>query len=284
MKMITNELEMTLSFIQTHPDAAAREMEMLPAAKAVELFQTLPLMPARKFVPYLLPLYAARLCSGLSNIEAVNLISGCNANQIASILRCLSKKQRAIFLNTLPEKKARLSKLLLSYSDDTVGAWMLADIMMLPASTSAEDALKRLAKSKNPVDFNLIPVVNEARALMGMVNVGRLLRVAGSTPVGQLIKDVSPTLQSRSSVATASKHVAWFKYDSLAVLNHSRQLVGLLRHTDLLRSLKQFEELSTVAQSSGLLSGISRAYLGSMAAIIGLVGEEIASKNKRGGL
>lgn len=278
------ELDVTLSFIQSHPETAARELEMLPMSAAMELFRNLPLIAARKFITYLLPPYAANLCISLTVSEAANLISGGNANQIASILRYFPNEHCSKLLQTLPEKKARLCRLLLSYSDDAVGAWMFADIIMFTATTSAEAALKRLAKSSSFADFNLLPVVDEKRNFVGMTNVGVLLQVAGHTQVGQLIKKPTPVLQSRTSVATASKHSGWLKYDSLAVLNHSRQLIGLLRQTELKRSLKQFGEVSGKTGSNGLLGSIGEAYAGSLSALLNLVGEEITTNKKQGDL
>jgi magnesium transporter len=281
--MKTIELEMTLSFINAQPIAAARELEMLPVETALELFQELPIAQARKFIRYLLPSYAARLCLKLPKEFAANLIIDSSANQTAAILRSMPKKSRLAILKILPKRNAQLSKLLLTYSQDMVGAWMAVDLLMLPATATAEDAVKRISDAGFSVDNNCVHIVNDSQHLVGVVNIRDLLRADSSTVVSRLMQKKPVALQTRMSLATAVNHDGWKSSDSLGVLNHKRQLVGLLCHKDLRRSLSQFREVSKQVSSSSnsLINGIGEAYAGTLSALLGLVGEQVLNSNSK---
>jgi len=92
--MHSSELELALTFVQAHPDAAARELELQPPEITAGLMNTLPLPQGRDVMKQLLPTYAARVCAQLSVDRAVGLLVGSSVNQVASILRCLPKINR----------------------------------------------------------------------------------------------------------------------------------------------------------------------------------------------
>lgn len=269
--MNPHELDLVLTFIQSHPDAAARELELLPLDIAVELVGTLPLNQGRQIILQLLPTYAARVCAELSVDMAAGLLADSHSNRVTAILRCMSKSRRAALLKGLPEKIATICRLLLSYSEDTVGAWMTADIVMLPANCVAAGALQRLTLIEVSADSNEIPVVGEGQQLVGFVDVRDLLRAKGDTIITGLIKKADVAVSSRASLATTAGHDGWHNHDTLAVLNRNKQLVGMLRHVDLRRSLERFSEDSFVSQQEDLLGGMSEAYVGVMGALLGLV-------------
>lgn len=269
--MNPHELDMILTFIQQHPDAAARELELQTQDTAVELIQALPLHQSRQLIAHMLPPYAARLCAQLSLDMAAGLLSEFKANQAATILRSMPKPSRDELIKALPEKNARLYRLLLSYSNDSVGAWMSADIAMLPPNCRVLDALQRFSDTESSIIGDALPIVDHDGYLVGRVFIRDLLRAKGESLISHLRQDMSFTLSSRTSLATAACNEGWRHHDSLPVLNRNKQLVGLLRHADLRRSLEQFGEIAQKVPQDDLLASVGEVYIQSLIALLGLL-------------
>ena len=280
--MTPHELDVVLTFIQQHPDAAARELELQPQVAAAELIKALPLPPGRQLISHMLPPYAAGLCAQLSLDMAVGLLAGFNANRVTTILRAMPKPKREGLLKALPEKTATLSRLLLSYSDDSVGACMSADIVMLPSSCLAEEALQRFIGTDSSIIADALPVVDSNSYLVGLVYLRDLLRAKSESSISHLCKVAPATLSSRASLAAAARHESWQQHDVLPVLNRNKQLVGLLRHVDLRRSLEQFGEIPRAIPQDDFLGSVGGAYMDTLVALLGLIRKKPESSSVLG--
>lgn len=269
--MNPRELDIVLTYIQQHPDAAARELELQPQDTVAGLIQSLPLRQGRQLMIHMLPPYAAKLCAQLSLDMAAGLLAELNANQAAAILRGMSKLRRDELLKALPEKTATLCRLLLSYSDDSVGAWMSADIVMLPPNCLAAEALQRFIDTDSSAMADALPIVDKHSRLLGQVYLRDLLRALGESSISRLRQDAPSALSSRTSLAAAARHEGWQQHDILPVLNRNKQLVGLLRHADLRRSLGQFGEIPRTVPQDDFLGSVGEAYRETLIALVGLV-------------
>jgi magnesium transporter len=219
----------------------------------------------------MLPSYVARLCAYWSLDSAAGLFADFNASSTAAILRCISKPKRDDLLKALPERHAALCRLLLSYSDDSVGAWMSADIALLPPNCLVDEALQRFTLEDSSVLGDAMLLVDNKNCLIGQVFLRSLLRAKGKSLVSHLRQDAPPALSSRTSLAAAARHGGWQHYDTLPVLNRDKQLIGLLRHVDLRRSLEQFGETSRGVSQDDLLGEMGEAYRGTLIALLGLL-------------
>ena len=272
--MNPRELDVALSFIQQYPQAAARELELQTQETTVELLQTLPLRQGRQLITHMLPSYAARLCTQLSLDVAAGLLAEFNANQAAAILRGIPKPKRDDLLTVLPEKTAMLCRLLLSYSEDSVGAWMNADIVMLPPNCSVAEALQRYMDGSGSIIGDALPVVDSSNFLVGLVKLKDLLRAKAESSISHLRQPAPVTLSSRNSLAAAARNEGWRQQDILPVLNRNKQLVGLLHHVDLRHNLANFGKLARTAPQHDLLGNIGEAYISSLAALLGLIDKQ----------
>ena len=268
--MNPRELDLVLTFIKQHPDAAARQLELQPQRNAAEFIQALPLTQGRQLIAPMLPSYVARLCAYWPLDKVAALLADFNANQITAILRGISKPKRDDLLKALPEKNAVLCRLLLSYSDNAVGAWMNADIALLPLNCLVHEALQRFTLQDSAALGDALLLVDNENRLLGQIYLGDLLRAKGESLVSHLRHDAPPALSSRTSLAVAARHEGWQTYDTLPVLSRDKQVVGLLRHADLRRSLAQFGEISRAVSSNDLLGEMGGAYKGTLIALLGL--------------
>ena len=280
--MNPRDLDLVLTFIQQHPEAAARELELQPQEVAAELVSALPLKQARQLITHMLPPYVARLCIHWSLDKAAGLMADFNANQAAAILRCIEKPRRDELVSVLPEKISTLCRLLMSYSEDTVGAWMIADLIVLPSTCRVGEALKRFSSAGDGVRVAELLIVNETQHLIGTISVQALLQAKDEAPISHLILPAPPVLHARTSLVAACRHEGWQKNDTLAVLNRNQQLIGILRHLDLRRSLAQHGEVSRSISQNDLIGSLTEAYAGTLMALLSLVGWSSDSVSSRG--
>lgn len=279
--MASHELNVAKTFIKTHVDAAARELEGQSAEAARQLLEALPATQAHRILMHMLPTYAARLCCQLPIKFAASLLAGGDANHVVAILRCMPSAKRKTLLKVMPDKIAALCLLLLSYSEDTVGAKMTADIVMLPRSITVGSALRRLADSHGLSDSDAIPLVDEQTHLVGLVSVRTLLNAHDDLCVEQLIDSTRPALSSRASLASVSGHEGWQRYDTLVVLNRYKQLIGILRHVDLRRGLEQSVTDTNTMPTADIVSDTSQVYFSVLAGILNLFGGNSTASRKQ---
>ncbi|WP_250657032.1 magnesium transporter MgtE N-terminal domain-containing protein [Alkalimarinus coralli] len=268
--MAVRDLNIAKTFIRTHVDAAARELEGLPVEAARELLEALPATQAHRILMHMLPPYAARLCAQLPIKLAASLLAGGDANHVVAILRCMPSAKRKTLLKVMPDKIAALCLLLLSYSKDTVGAWMTADIVMLPRSITVASALRRLADSHGLSDSDSIPLVDGDTHLVGLVSVRTLLNAKDDSCIDQLIDETRPALSSRASLRSVLDHAGWQRYDTLVVLNRYKQLIGILRHVDLRRGLEQPTADIHPDPVADVVSDSAQVYVSVLAGILNL--------------
>jgi Mg/Co/Ni transporter MgtE len=269
--MDPSKLALAQSFIESHVETAARELEMLNPAAVSALMLQLPLAQSRALVVEMLPAYAARLLALMPAAAAGEILETVSSNQLTTVLRLVAEPKRLELLQQLPERVAARCRRLLKHSEDSVGAWMSTDIVLLPASITVADALQRISEAGDLGDGDAMPLVNDDQKLIGLVSIRNLLRARSETPLSLLQRDVRPlALSAKMSLKAAEEIEAWQAYDTLIVLNQQDQPEGLLRHVTLRRGLSTYRH-ETVPASGAMLGDLGQAYLGSIAALFNLV-------------
>jgi hypothetical protein len=171
------------------------------------------------------------------------ILQDCYANQIASMLRQCPEVGRERLLQGLSGRVAGRSRRLLKYSGDTVGAWMIVDILVLPADIDVSGALERVAGDTYICDANNLPVVGQERKLIGSVALAELLRATPNTSVGTLTRSLDVSgLSANLSLSGAERHPGWHYSDSLLVVNQQEEVEGALRFSTLRRALGILQE------------------------------------------
>lgn len=261
--MNPHELDIAQAFIHAHPEAAARELESQELSAARELIQALSLPALRKLSPQLMSTFMARLCSELPTELVATMLTDAKLARCAMVMRCVPKNKRNEILDALPEKSAALTRLMLSYSEDSVGAHMNPHMVILGAKLHVEHALAMVKAEYGECDVNYLPVVDENQRPLASLRLRDLLNAPLGTPVARLFAEPLPTISSRMTLSMAAKSEAFAAADTAWVLNRHKQLVGLLKHCELraavsqTASAKQFEDGSDVIESFGAAYGSS---------------------------
>jgi magnesium transporter len=217
---------LTLAYVSTHPADAARVLETVPAPEAAALVASL---PARAMAPVLvamLPPRAARVLVALDDNRALELLSAAGAHGAVAVLRHVPEPRRTRLVEGLSTATAVASRLLLGFPEDTVGAWTDPDVIAIPPSTTAAEALERVRRDRDAQAVEIYVVAADGR-LKGTVALADLLRAPAATTMDALMSDAI-TLPAAMPLAAALAHPAWRRATSLPVVERGERLIGVL--------------------------------------------------------
>lgn len=265
--MEDNKIVLALAFLQSQPGAAATILEQLPLEQVAIFLNHVPHTHGAAVLGKMLPQYTARLCRMLEPTVAAGMLSEINLSLVAAILRHCDSELSQTLLELLPEKTKLACRFLLNYSEDSVGAWMMANISTLPDDCSVEEARTRIAAEQGTIEFGATLVIDRDRFIKGVVNLPALLRSPSNASITVVVHKNNDSLSARMALNAAANHPFWANRDVIPVTNRNNQLVGILRHLDLRRGLEQLS--TTIVQPEGAdpITGIYETYGNSMLAL-----------------
>lgn len=274
-------VDLALTFLQSHPDAAATVLEQQPVDEVANFLSNLPHQYASQVIEKMLPQYSARLIKLLTPDTAAGFLAQMDVSLIAPIIRHTDRNLGRQLLEILPDKTGIACRLLLDYPEEAVGAWMVVKISTLPDICTAGEALIRLSQEKETIPSGLIPVVNRDRLIKGLVQIGDLLTAASNSPVSSIMNKNPDPIPARSALSTAINHPMWAWRDTLAVVNRKQMFVGILRHRDMRRGLNQLS--TSIDQPAGAdpITGLYEVYGLSLAALVNTVTEISQTNSSR---
>jgi Mg/Co/Ni transporter MgtE len=227
---------LSLAFMRNHPAQAARVLESLPVAQATALFQRAPARLAAAVLAAMLPAWAARCVAPLDDARVMELLAPMGTQAAVAVLRQLPDGRRQQLVAGLPAALVLASTLLLGYTQDTLGAWADPDVVMMPASTRASDALAHL---RTGVTHPLVFVTEAEQRLAGIVPLTALLAAPGAATLATLMLRPAATLAAHAPLAATTAHPGWASASVLPVLAPGDRLLGLMTHDALQRALRQ---------------------------------------------
>lgn len=232
---MTTLSSLTLSFLEKHPDEAARVLERLPTDQAGPLLAGAPARAIGPVVERMLPSPAAQALLTLEDPGVAAVLGAMRTHGAAALLRHMPARRSSI-LELLPRMTSRGIRRQLEYPADSIGAWMDAMVVRLRTSTPVEQALEMIRRHAHGHP-DAVYVVGEDESLAGWVEVARLVRARARMTVGQLARRPPRVLKARANLIWVRDDPAWLQTSTLPVLDQGR-LVGALHHVDLNRALQ----------------------------------------------
>jgi Mg/Co/Ni transporter MgtE len=278
--MVNHKIDLALAFLQSQPGSAAAVLEQQPVDYVSEFLKDVPYTHAAAVLRKMLPQYVARICNNLDPAVSASFLSAMEVSQVAAIMRHSDKGLNKEILELLPERTKIACKLLLTYAENVVGAWMEVNITTLPDDCTVEEALSRLASEDTIINSDAVHVVDRERKLQGLVGVANLLRTSSNTPITKVMEKKCDAISGRTALMTAANHPVWAHQDTVAVINRNNQMVGVLRHTDLRKGLDGISSTITASSGNDPLTGIYEVYGRSLLALFSTI-SEAASANRQ---
>jgi Mg/Co/Ni transporter MgtE len=233
----------------THLIAALNEMRPADAANVIHD------LPAERRTAVVAALDDERLADVLEELpdeDQVEILEHLDSERAADVLEEMSADDAADLIADLPpETAAKLLELmepedaedvrrLMSYADETAGAMMTPDPVVLGPDATIADALAQIRHAELPVSLAAMvyvcrqPLETPTGKLLGVAHFQRLLREPPSTLVAAALDKSMDPLHPEASIDEVAAHLATYNLVAAPVVDDAGRLLGAVTVDDLL--------------------------------------------------
>lgn len=263
---VKSENTLSLAYMRGHPAQAARVLEALPAEAAAALFARVPARTGSAVLAAMLPQAGARCVETLDDTRALELLTPMGTQPTVALLRHLPEVRRGALIAGLPTATALASKLLLGYSDDTLGAWADPDVVTLGAQTRVADALERMRRTHTR--YPLLLVADYRHCLTGMIALTDLLQAPAGASLATLSRPANAVLIANAPLSGAAAHPGWQDSSILPVVEPGDRLLGIMTRDALSRALRRRQVPVAGNDKAGLSAVFALGYWQALAGLL----------------
>lgn len=233
--------------------------ERLTSRQRAVIFRLLPKESAAEVFDLLDPALQSDLLDGLHDTEVAKLFADLDPDDRAWLLEEVPAVLATRLLRDLPEDERALTAALLGYPQRSVGRRMTPEYVSVRESATAASALLRVHDRLDYAEtVYTIPVLDDARHVIGVVSLRDLLRADSDALVATLMQEPRTALAT-DDAEIAARRVADLAVLALPIVDSENRLVGMLTIDDAVRIL-EFEESEDVARQGGT-EPLRRPYL-----------------------
>ncbi|AIT60798.1 magnesium transporter MgtE N-terminal domain-containing protein [Corynebacterium doosanense] len=187
--------------------------------------------------------HQAHLLETLDIERAADVLEEMDPDDAADVLQELSNAKAEVLLGLMDPEESAPVRRMMSFADDTVGALMTPEPLVLTPQTTVAEALALARDPELPTSLaSLIFVVRPPTATptgpyLGCVHLQKLLREPPSELIGGLLDDDLPILYATDSEETAARYFATYNLVCGPVLDDDGHLLGAVAVDDLIDHL-----------------------------------------------
>lgn len=235
------------SFVELHPEDAARAFESLDEREQVRLFKTLPSRIGVSLLQRISPPAVAPLVSRLDSSRAAELLQGVPPRIASTILHQFDEETREGFLGELNENIARPLRELARYPDDTAGGIMDPKVVSISSDVTAQQATAAIRKAPREA-LHYLYVTNRDGTLQGVLNMRDLLLASPRDRIEPLIRREVLTVPDTMNSEEVVQLMREKKFLAIPVVDFDGRLVGVVRHAEALEAGQEaaFEDLQKI--------------------------------------
>jgi len=221
-----------------HPADIADIVEDLGRPAQAELLRHLDGRTAAEALTEMDPEVRTHLLENMTGPEASTLVRAMAPDEAADALGGLSADKRAEIFRLLHPEKARALKKLMGYREGTAGSLMTTELVSLPVSLTAQQAIDHLRNTPPAVEtISYLYAVNEEEQLQGVLSLRELIVAPPDAPLEEIMRRHVVALRPQDDYETVLEITV--KYDLLAVpvVDNGGRLLGIITVDDVLETL-----------------------------------------------
>ncbi|MCC7195411.1 MAG: magnesium transporter [Gemmatimonadaceae bacterium] len=245
-----------------HPADLADVAEALPHTQVPVLLATLPAARAAAVLEYLKEELRTRLLEEMSPEQAATLVAAMTPDDRADTLEEIGGEHAEDIVEALPAETRAVTERLLLYPPHSAGGLMTTDVVSVPATYTAEEALRRvreIARSGRREAMNVVYTLDAAGGLSGVMSLRELL----AAPEGARMADVAWPEVRKVAVLADREEVARLisEYDLVAVpvVDDANRLLGVVTFDDVIDVIQ--EEQTEDVQKLGGVEAFDAPYM-----------------------
>ncbi|NBB93929.1 MAG: CBS domain-containing protein [Gammaproteobacteria bacterium] len=224
-------------FLRRHPVAAAEELENLPDESLESAVTGLDPAALAVAMEYLGPAKALAVFENLPVESRLEVLERAAPKLAVTILTQLSTEERERYLAALTPTSRKDLERQLSFPDDSAGRLMDRSFVSVRTTTSVGKALARLQESKIRDLRSLFVVTADAR-LAGFVDIQDLALADPDEPVREHLQAAGETVTTQTSREEMVDLLERSRRDSVPVVDTDGRLAGVVRYRNLFRAIE----------------------------------------------
>ncbi len=204
------------------PDEIARSIEILGPETALTIFEFVPFEVQKETLEFLPRDVLAQLISNMRPDERADLVEEMDEVTKDRLLALLIQAERQNLLK------------LLTYPEDSAGAYMTTDYALLRPETrvrSALDQLRLQAPKKETIYYSY--VVDDARRLVGIVSLRDLIMARPENLVGDIMHTNVIAVRVDMDIEDVAKEMVRYDFLAMPVVDGDNRLVGIITYDDI---------------------------------------------------
>ncbi|NND97208.1 MAG: magnesium transporter [Pirellulaceae bacterium] len=235
------------TFIELHPEDAARAFESLDLDERQRLFKTLPVRVAVPLLARLGAHVAAPLIASMDAKDGAELLQELSPRVASSIVHHFDDSDRERLLGELADNVSRPLRELAKYPGHTAGAIMEPRVASLSSDFTVQQATSAIRKAPREA-LHYLYVTKRDGTLVGVINMRDLLLAAPRDPIEPLVRhdvvSVPDTMESQEVVQLMRER----RFLALPVVDYEGRLVGVVKHAEALQKGQDaaFESLQKI--------------------------------------
>jgi len=235
------------TFVEFHPEDAARAFETLDLKQRVRLFKSLPMNIVASLAQRISPHAVAPLLVEMEAAQAAELLRELSPRVASSILHQIEEARRDELLVALNDDVSRSLRELARYPDDTAGAIMEPRVVSFAIDFTVQQAISAIRKAPREA-LHYLYVTQRDGTLIGVLNMRDLLLAAPRDQIEPLVQrnvvSIPDTMDSEDVVQLMREH----GFVALPVVDFEGRLVGVVQHAEALEAGQEaaFEDLQTI--------------------------------------
>ena len=174
-----------------------------------------------------------------SDPEAAAVLGRMASDDAADLLLELDQEHRLPILNLMPPPEQAKVRALLGHNPSTAGGMMNPDFTMVPAETTAAEALAQVRAANNlgPQQASTVCVVDDAGKLLGTVPLVELIRADAGRRVSELVESSIPSVALEAEVPEVARLMSDYNLIAMPVVDGEGRPVGIVAVDDVLELL-----------------------------------------------
>ncbi|MDR7329044.1 magnesium transporter MgtE N-terminal domain-containing protein [Corynebacterium guangdongense] len=185
----------------------------------------------------------AEMIEALDIERAADILEEMDPDDAADILQDLDESKAEVLLELMDPDESAPVRRMMGFSEDTVGALMTPEPVILSPQTTVAEALAHVRNPDLPVSLSSLifvtraPTATPTGSYLGCIHLQRLLREPPSMLIGGILDPELPALRVDDDHATAARYFATYNLVCGPVLDENNHLLGAVAVDDLLDHL-----------------------------------------------
>jgi magnesium transporter len=247
---------------ELHPADLADVAEAMPLEQIPVFLSVLPKDRAASILEYLDEEVRAKVLEAMSPEHAAELVSAMTPDERADVLEEIDEEHADEIVEEMPPEARRVTEQLRKYEPDTAGGLMTTEFVSEPATTSIEEALRKvrvIARSGRREAMHAIYTTDAEGRLAGVLSLRELL----AAPEGARLADVAwSEVQSVSPFADreeVTRVISNYDLVVVPVVSESHHVIGVITVDDVIDAIQ--EEQTEDVQKFGGMEALDEPYM-----------------------